>query len=332
MQTISGLSLLDSVASYQNLHQAFWDCSRGKRQTLGFQKNLFGYQERLNLIRTWILSGEFKWGQYREFYVKDPKRRLVMAAPFMDRVVHHAIHRVIEPIFDLQMSTRVFACRKNLGNRAAAVDLLRHLMSVGQNRFSAKLDVAQYFASINHEILMAKLRMQLPDSSIDWLLISLLKSYPRYDQLGCGIPIGNLTSQLFANFYLSSADRIVENLMSSTDSFFDQFYYIRYMDDGVIVSSNRQWVMDASHAYVNHCERELKLQIPFFKRVYLGSDPIPFMGFLMNHDGYKVLCRNVRRFNRKVKMMINKNESEREMVSLSYDSWSNLGEGLIRKA
>ena len=230
-------ALLNKVAEFDNLVRAFHECSRFKRSSRGYQEALFGIGERLKLIENELKSGTFKWKGYRSFYVHDPKKRLIMCAPFMDRVVHHAIHRLVEPMIDPLMSDSVFACRKKRGNRRAAVALWKVLEKFGPDRFTMKLDVSNYFQSINHNILLNQFLSCLPDPSIDKLLFNLLKSQPEFSKLGTGIPIGNLTSQLFANFYLITADRLATKALG-LDYYWQQkkieisdVFYIRYMDD-----------------------------------------------------------------------------------------------------
>jgi len=173
------LTILEKIASFENLLQAFSECSRGKRRSSGYQRASFAYGERLITVQKKLLADSYLWNGYREMIVKDPKTRLVMAAPFMDRVVHTAIHRVLEPIFEPYLSSSVYACRKNKGNRYAAIDLFNILKTYGPQRFVIKLDVKKYFHSISHEILLSQIFSILPDNSIEKLLISLLNSHTR---------------------------------------------------------------------------------------------------------------------------------------------------------
>jgi hypothetical protein len=197
--------------------------------------------------------------------VKDPKRRIILAAPFIDRVVHTAIHQVIAPIIEQHLSAATYACRQKMGNRAAAQTLLAHLQSLGSERFVVKLDIANYFASIPHRQLLERLLPLLPDCSCQQLLVTLLRSHPEHSHSGIGIPIGNLTSQLFANFYLASADQIALTNLGK------QGFYIRYMDDMVIGGRNKGVVLDCASAIILQFESELSLRLPCHKRVPLGA-------------------------------------------------------------
>ena len=139
-------TLLTKIAKFENLCAAFKECSKGKKQKAGYQNFLFNHGEKLKSIEQELLeTNTFKWGEYREFEVSDPKRRTIMAAPFKDRILHTAIHRVISPIVDKTFGIKTYACRNNMGNRNAAIRLWQQLQVLGQNRYCIKLDVKQYF-------------------------------------------------------------------------------------------------------------------------------------------------------------------------------------------
>ena len=197
------MSLLSDIADFSHLLNSLRLTSRGKRGTFGYQKVLVNQAEQLLAIQKKLLNGTFRWGKYRQFYVADPKKRLVSSASFQDRIMHTAIHQVIEPYFDKKMTESVYACRKGRGNQRAVLYLLEALKKGGPDRFVIKLDIKGYFASVHQRLLWDLVKEALPDPSIDWLLKSLISSYHSGHPNG-GIPIGNLTSQLFANFFFLS--------------------------------------------------------------------------------------------------------------------------------
>ena len=300
----------------ENLHAAYRECARGKRATAGFHKSVFGLGERIMRMQQALKRNRYQWGGYRHFYVYDPKRRLVMAAPFMDRVVHHAIHRHIEPILDAMLSDSVWACRHGRGNRAAVLAVMTYLKALGPDRFTMKLDVEKFYDTINIKILHEKVMAVLPDQSLGPLLWSLLNSHPEFSARGFGIPIGNLTSQLFANFYLSTADQVALAHLKQGRVF-------RYMDDLVLVGPDKAEIMAASWAVCGHVKEHLKIDIPFFKMVPLGRDPVPFLGFVIDHSGYRILARNKRRFAKKLRRLsaAKAKPSLVAQVALSFDAW-----------
>jgi len=250
-------------------------------------------------------------------------------APFMDRVVHHALHRKLEPLIDPLLSDSVFACRKGKGNRNAALALLSFLQTIGSERFAIKIDVSKYFNSIDHRVLKNSLIQVLPDSSINGITDSLLESDQKFSETKMGIPTGNLTSQLFANFYLKPVDEIALKALEcpyywkEKDQNSDTFY-IRYMDDIVLVGRNKGKVLDAVDLTIGYAIDKLKLNIPIRKRMPLGKDPIPFLGYVLNHDGYKILSRNKRRYKNKIKLLEKKKKSPSSIaqVKTSFEAWS----------
>lgn len=313
------MNLLEKISDFGNLSDAFLECSSGKKRSIGYQRAMFAHGEKLLFIRKKLLSGIYSWNAYREIIVKDPKTRLIMAAPFLDRVVHTAIHRVIGPLVEGRLSSSVYACRVGMGNRYAAIALLNEIKRLGDNRFVVKLDVRKYFDSINHDILMKMLRPVLPDKSIESLLQSLLASQTEYARRGYGIPIGNLTSQLFANFYLVEVDKIA--CMNNEEGF-----YFRYMDDMVLGGRHKSRVLDIAEAMVNYATDNLRLSIPFHKRMPLGSAPVPFLGYVLDHGGYRVLTRNIRRHKKRVRRLEKSNArpSEIEIRNSSFGAFARL--------
>ncbi len=328
------MNLLNRVTSFENLEKAFIECSRRKKKYSGYQNILIQKGEKLLDLQGKIRSEKYQWGHYREFYVCDPKRRLVMAAPFIDRVVHHAIHRVIEPVLDKHLSDCVLACRHGRGNRSAVQLLKNHLKIIGSDRYTLKLDIKQYFPSINHLVLLQLLKKYLPDQSLNPLLESLLKSHKGFSERGCGIPIGNLTSQLFANFYISEIDQMACDMLGAPYFWNEpaelnpESFYIRYMDDLILISKNKKTVCAAAEKIIGYAQTTLKLEIPVYKRMHLQKADIPFLGFLVGNE-CRPLARNKRRIRRKI-FRIQRNiknqhggykPSDLEMVIGSYRAW-----------
>ena len=323
-------SLLTKIGDFENLYSAFKECSKGKRQKAGYQNFLFNHGEKLKEIQFELNSNKtFKWAGYREFEVADPKKRIIMAAPFKDRILHTAIHRIIGPTVDKTFGARTYACRDGLGNRNATIRLQRHLEFVGKKRYCIKLDVKQYFAHIDHNILEKQILNILKDDSIRVLIKDLIASHPRYKEANCGIPIGNLTSQLFANLYLSQMDKLACELLNI--DFYDDGedgdnFYIRYMDDMVIVAQTKEHAFHCANKLIYYASEELKLSIPPNKKVILAHDPIPFLGFVIESDSCRVLARNKRKLIKKIKRMdkAGVSPSSKEMVLLSYNAWRSL--------
>lgn len=320
-------TLLSKVSTFDNLFQAFKECSRGKRSKKGYQSYLFAYGEKLKSIEEELKrTKDFRWSGYREFDVYEPKKRLVMAAPYRDRIVHTAIHRTLFPLVDPQMGARTYACRYGMGNHNAALRLWEQLKLMGKDRYCIKLDVRKYFETIPHDILLDRFLELLPDQSLDTIMKSLLASHPRYSELRRGIPIGNLTSQLFANFYLSSVDKLACDLLNIDfleDKKETHAHYIRYMDDMVIVAKDKNKAFEVAGQLVKYARSNLDLIIPYEKTVILGCDPIPFLGFVLDETSYRPLRRNERKFVKKLKRATENGArlSLKAQMIQSFESW-----------
>lgn len=310
--------MIDTVASLANLRAALHHCRRGKRRSQGYQKFLLHMPTNLLEIRDQLLTHTYTWCPYRAFLVCDPKKREVLAAPFRDRIIHQAIHQVIGPRIHAAIPPNSYACRPGMGNRHAALKLLSILKDLGPERYCVKLDVSQYFFSIHHQILLKMLEDVLAAPTLIPLLQSLLQSHAAFAHKGVGIPIGNVTSQSFANLYLSPIDRLAAARSDVS--------YIRYMDDMVIIGRDKRAVRDFAATIREHVTSSLKLQIPPHKSMPLGADPVPFLGFVIDHQGYRPLRRNERRHHRRMKALRRKDarESRIAMSETSFTAWSHL--------
>lgn len=217
--------LFERIATFPALHAAYLRARRGKRdraEVLAFETDLEG--ELLSLERE-LRAGTYRTGAYRTFYVSEPKRRLVAALPFRDRVVQHALVAVLEPIWEREFIHHSYACRPGRGMHAGA-DIAERWVRATQRAhgqvYALKLDVAGYFASIDHGVLLGLLRRRIGCARTLALCAEILGSW------SSGLPIGNLTSQLWANIYLHELDRFAKQVLRASR-------YARYMDDVVIV-------------------------------------------------------------------------------------------------
>ena len=204
----------------------------------------FRLEAELYRLQEELQTQSYRPGAYHEFHIYKPKRRLISAAPYRDRVVHHALCNVIEPIFDRTFIHDSYACRKGRGTHKA-VD--RFTEFCRKNRYVLKCDIKKYFPSIDYDILKALFRRKIRDAQTLWLMDLIVDSsnpqervfeYFDSDDLFTplnrrrGIPIGNLTSQFFGNLYLNGFDRFVKEDLRCR-------YYIRYVDDFVVLDDDK---------------------------------------------------------------------------------------------
>lgn len=258
-----------SVTSWSTLVRAHHDARRGKRGRRAVDAWFHDWEPRLLAVQQRLREG-WRFGAYHTFQVRDPKPRDVAAAPFEDRVVHHAVVAHLAPWFERRMVSTSFACREGLGGRAAREALLRACRDP-RNRYFAACDVRRYFPSMRHAVLRAKVAPACGDAWSCGLVDALIDSWHTADAPGCGIPIGNLTSQLFANVYLAEVDRFMLRTVRVRG-------YLRYVDDMVWFGDDAP-ALHAQVAVLAGCVASLGLALhPAKTRVARVADGVDFAG------------------------------------------------------
>lgn len=226
--------LIERVADIENLRDALAKTSSGKRMTWGYLE--FKEYAELNLerLQSEIINGTWRQGGFREFIVYEPKPRSIHALEFKDRVAQHALVNVIGPIFEKTLMPGTFACREGMGTHAGVRHVQAGLRRTGATHF-LKTDYSKFFPSVNREVLHGLIRKKISCPQT----LSLIEAMLPVD--GKGLPIGSLTSQLFANVYGGEVDRFIHFKLGAKE-------WTRYMDDIVVLSSNpyelRHWFDD----------------------------------------------------------------------------------------
>lgn len=234
------------------------------------ERNLFDIQDDLR-------AGEYRHGPYRAFTVHDPKARSIHKATVRDRVVHQAIVSVLEPMFDPRFIDDSFSCRLGRGTHAAVRRLRRFLWaaSMGDRRTTSVLqcDIRSFFASVDHEVLLGLLHRCVRDARMFALLERIVRSFSMTS--GKGIPLGNLTSQLFANVYLHELDWFVKHELNER-------WYLRYCDDFAIVHPSRGRLFVVVSMIERFLERRLSLRLhPRKVTVRAWTQGIDFLGYVL---------------------------------------------------
>jgi RNA-directed DNA polymerase len=191
--------LFEPMIRFDNLIRAAGRASRGKRHQPAVARFLFDLEPGLLRLQAALANGTYRPGRYTVFEIRDPKRRRICAAPFRDRVVHHAVYNILEPYLDKRLIFDTYACRTGKGGHAA---IHRAQRFARRHRYFLKCDIKRYFESIDHNILKVLLRRIIKDRRLLAILGTIIDHQPPYTELGRGLPIGNLTSQHFANLYL----------------------------------------------------------------------------------------------------------------------------------
>lgn len=243
-------------------------------------------EDRLYAIHERLRAGAWMHGPYTAMRVCDPKPRQIHKASLDDRVVHHAVIRVIEPLFDRGFVFDSWSCRKGKGTQAAMFRghrLIENLARSSREKvWVLQGDIRKYFASVNHDLLIQALSRRVGDERAQCLLCNIIDSFSP------GIPLGNLTSQLFANVYLDPFDHFVKERLGCKT-------YLRYCDDFLIAHASRDWLIYVA----SECERFLD------ERLYLALHPrklslrpfhqgIDWLGYVL-YPGYRLLRPSTRR-------------------------------------
>ncbi|VEH23141.1 reverse transcriptase/maturase family protein [Bordetella hinzii] len=227
-RTVNGLWA--TIISFENLYHAFQDTRLGKRYQHEVMQYATRLEENLTNIQNHLIWKSWTPGPQREFIVREPKMRMIQAPPFADRVVHHALVRVVGPIFDRRFITDSYACREGKGAQRAVMRT-QHFLRVarrnwGDGVYVLKADISKYFASIQHRVLMDEVGRVIADRDVIWLWQQILGGYGH--EAGVGLPVGALTSQLGANIVLNRLDHTAKDDMGIR-------FYTRYMDDFVAI-------------------------------------------------------------------------------------------------
>lgn len=291
-------NLLLKIADFQNLRLAFLKSMRGKRNSskaILFCQNI---DENLLRLQTSLLEDSYKMQPYNFFKIYDPKERMISAACFEDRIVHHAIINILEPIFERQSIFHTYACRKNKGLHKAVQYAFKKSKS---NQYFLKLDIKKYFDNINHTILKFQLSRIIKDVRCLNLLFLIIDSYTFSEN--CGLPIGNLTSQFFANLYLSSLDHFVLEELKPNG-------FVRYMDDFLIFGNSISELKIMLKKCENFLSENLDLSLKFaiFGKCTNG---IPFLGRLIKPKLIDFLRIKKKRKLKKIKIIDNEYNSNK---------------------
>ena len=299
------------VYAFSNLYAAFRKARRGKRsrpEVAAFEYNL---EAELLSLSDELATCSYRPGPYRSFIVRESKRRLVSAAPFRDRVVHHALINIIEPLFEQRFMADSYANRVGRGTHRA---LDRCQQFARRYPYVLQCDVRQFFPSIDHAILRSCLAHHIPDEGTMWLVDQVLESgvgvlsqeytmawFQGDDLMAAlrarGLPIGNLTSQFWANVYLHDLDQFIKRRLRCPA-------YLRYMDDFLLFADDKHSLWEWREAIIN---RLAKLRLTLHERraqVYPVSEGVPFLGFRLYPDHRRLKSARGYVFRRRLKTLV----------------------------
>ena len=300
--------LWEKLTSFENLYLAARKARRGKREKIPVERFEFDLERNLTELSRSLLDRSYRPGSFRTFMISDPKPRLISAAPYRDRVVHHVICNVLEPIFERSFIFDSYACRRGKGTHAS-VD--RYIRFARLNRYVLKCDVRKFFPSVDHQILMEQLGRKIKDPNVLWLAGMIVEhSNPQEEVPGFfpgddlftalerkrGIPIGNQTSQFFSNVYLDPLDHFIKERLRCR-------HYLRYCDDFVVLDNDKGRLAEVRDG-IEKFLLNRRLWLHPKKRVISRVDEgLRFLGYriwpnriLLNRRGLARFCRRLKRY------------------------------------
>ncbi|MCB0376035.1 MAG: RNA-directed DNA polymerase [Sinomicrobium sp.] len=291
--------LMSLIAEMENLRLAFWKAGKGKR----CKRNVLGYQQELEkqqllLLQEQLLEGQVEVGDYRFFRIYDPKERQICAAAFREQVLHHALMNICHPYFEKVQIYDSYACRKGKGTYAA---LARARIFTTQYPWFLKLDIRKFFDTVHQDVLKQQLGRIFKEAHLLHIFGQIIDSYAV--EAGRGLPIGNLTSQYFANHFLAGLDHYIKEELRIKA-------YVRYMDDLVLWHVERERLKKALDSIQEYTEQKLQVALkpPILNRTRCG---LPFLGYRLLPTEVRLLHKSKRRFIRKAKQIEQQYDSGR---------------------
>ena len=307
---------------YKNLYQRIYDfetllhshnkSKHGRRyedEVLAYTANL---EENLIDTQNHLIYKTYEIGRYRQFFVYDPKKRLIMALPFRDRVVQWAVYYILNPIFSKGYITDSYGCIEGRGSQQAVKRLKYWLRKLSKRKkvYFLKLDISKYFFRVDHTILLDILGRKIDDPDTMWLLDKIVNSETTgfglpiglsahetderlYDK---GMPIGNLTSQMFANVYLNELDQYCKRELQIR-------HYIRYMDDIVILSDSKELLHQYKDIITVYLDEKLRLLLNNKTCIRPTTLGIDFLGYKVWSTHVKLRKSSARKMKRRMKLI-----------------------------
>ncbi|MFA6587537.1 MAG: reverse transcriptase/maturase family protein [Patescibacteria group bacterium] len=279
------------IISIENLLEAWREFLVGKRSRLDVQAFEINLMSNIISLHNDLATKKYQHSSYEAFNISDPKPRNIHKAKVRDRLLHHALYRVLYPFFDKTFVADSYSCRIGKGTHKAMERFRGFANKTSRNNTKTlwvlKCDVKKFFASIDQTLLMEILSEYIPDNNVRWLMGQIIGSFYSTEK-GKGLPLGNLTSQLFVNMYMNEFDQFVKHKLKAK-------YYIRYADDFVFMSDSKAWLESLVPLIRDFLAVRLRLTLHpqklFLKTLASGVD---FLGWV-NFPDHRVLRTTARR-------------------------------------
>lgn len=286
----------ENIISVENLLVSWQEFLRGKRRRKDVVEFSLHFSDNIFLLHRELKEKTYRHGGYQAFKVNDPKPRDIHKASVRDRLVHHALYRILYPYFDRHFIYDSYSCRMGKGTHRSMNSFRNFARRVSKNNTQTcwilKCDIRKFFANIDHRILKSVLMRHISDANTLWLLGQVIDSFPAEDKAGgkngVGLPLGNLTSQLLVNIYMNSFDHFMKRNLKVG-------YYIRYADDFVVLNESREYLYCLIPKISRFLSDELNLSLHpdklFIRTLASGLD---FLGWV-HFSRHRVPRRSTRR-------------------------------------
>jgi len=281
-------NLFNQICSVENLRLADQKARRGKLDQYGVKRHDQQREENLLALHEQLVNRNYRTSEYLVRTIVERKTRVVYKLPYYpDRITHHAIMNILEPIFVAHFTADTYSSIKGRGLHLAADNVKIALRDKVNTAYCLKMDITQFYPSINHDILKAQLRRKFKDLDLLWLLDEIIDSAP-------GVPIGNYLSQYFANFYLTGFDRWVKQEKGVR-------YYFRYADDLVIFGADKQTLHALAADIRHYLSANLKLSVKDNYQVFpVAARGVDFLGYKFYHTHTRLRKSIKRQFARRL--------------------------------
>ena len=285
-------SIFEACCTTENLFQAWFDFRRGKMKRPDVLEFNHNFEARIFSLQRKLKSGRYRHGRYRRLCINDPKPRTIRCASVIDRVVHQAISKTLEDIFDKRFIYHAYSGRKGKGIHAGVLAVETMVRRVGKNYrkrcFYLKADISKFYDSVDHRILITELSRYVPDVRMQALLKEVVTSFSIPGKTGTGLPIGNVTSQLFTNVYLNRFDHWIKESLRIK-------HYARFCDDFVVVADSQRYLEDIRER-IREFLSAIKLSLhPHKVAISPLHHGLDFLGYVLLPHHLRVRSKTVRR-------------------------------------
>lgn len=286
----------EKALSYEALMKAHVQSRKGK----GYRKEIILFNLKQEEYIMWLYEQlktlKYKHGGYKVFYITEPKLRRIEKSKYLDRIVHRwYVNSFIKPYFVPRFIETSYACLENKGMHKACLDVqrtMKHCKNIWGEYYILKMDIKKYFENINKNIVYEILQRKIKDEKVLWLTREILYSNNGENNL----PIGNYTSQMFANIYLNELDQYVKHKLKGK-------YYFRYMDDAILIRKTKEETKQDLENIKEFLREQLKLELNKKTQIFKNKQGINFCGYKINEYRLKIRDKGKRKLKIKVKKL-----------------------------